>query len=398
MTRAHIDKTITVKVARDLPVWLKWSQETDVKETTCTARDEENKCHVGDLVRIEEVPPSSGHWRLKAVLERRKQRKRRNARGPALGNAELARLMPRLLSGTDPAADATAQRPGKPLPVQRQPRRAPPEPAMPTRASTESEPMTSGNRKRGTGDKRAKTHGGNRVRIGQKPEAPTSKPKHTEKDERVVPFAKRFRQSQTTTPSDASARPVVFPPGGLKTEESALRDTDESAQTGRVGAYVTKTVRRWQLTEAAAEFEGKFRSMVLGDYDGRCQICGTTFGMSNGELQVFVIHIVPPSKDPRTNNFGNLVGLCGWHAALVRYGKWVLCDPVTREPCRDWEHMRESALNASEEMDDEGNPYVRLRVRFWNVYQGWESTPGTVDEEVRYSIPHWTYLRELLST
>ena len=165
-----------------------------------------------------------------------------------------------------------------------------------------------------------------------------------------------------------------------------------------MGAPVTKTVRRWQPTEAAKKLADEFRSMVQGDYGRRCQICGTTFKMSNGELQVFVVHIVPPRGDHRTNHFGNLVRLCGRHYALVRYGEWGLCTPETREPCGDWEHMQESILNASAEVDDEGNRYIGLPVRFWNAYQGWESTPGTVDEEIRYSIPHWKYLRELLST
>ena len=60
--------------------------------------------------------------------------------------------------------------------------------------------------------------------------------------------------------------------------------------------------------------------------------------------------------------------------------------------------MQESILNAPEEIDDEGNSYVSLPIRFWNVYQGWKSTPGAVDEEIRYSIPHWKYLLELLAT
>ena len=120
--------------------------------------------------------------------------------------------------------------------------------------------------------------------------------------------------------------------------------------------------------------------------------------MRNGESQVSVVHIVPPRKDHRTNHFGNLVGLCGWHYALVQYGEWALHDPETHEPFEDWEHMQDFVINASEEMDDEGNTYVVLPVRFWNVYQGWESTPGPVDEEIRYSIPHWKYLRELLAT
>jgi len=191
---------------------------------------------------------------------------------------------------------------------------------------------------------------------------------------------------------------VAFPTGGPKTEESAREHTQKSAQFGGSGARVIKTVRRWQATRPAKALEEKFRSMVQGEYDRRCQVCGRKFGMPNGESQVFVVHIVPPQKDNRTNHFGNLVGLCGWHYGLVRYGGWALLDPVTDRPFEMWRHMRASILKASKKMDDEGNPYVGLPVRFWNVYQGWESTPGPVDEEIRYSIPHWKYLRELLAT
>ena len=302
------------------------------------------------------------------------------------------------LHNTDPAADATAQRPGKSQPVQHQPRTAPPAPAMPTRASTASKPMASGTGKRGTGSKRANDYGGNRVGIGQEPKPPAPEPTHRETGESGESFAKKFFESQTTTPSEATDSPVVPPPGGPKTEESAREHTQQSAQFGRTGAPVTKTVRRWQPTEAAKKLGDEFRNMVRSDYGRRCQICGAMFRMSNGELQVSVIHIVPPRKDDRTNHFGNLVGLCGWHYALVRDGEWALCHPETREPFGEWEHMRDFVLKASEKTDDEGNRYVSLPIRFWNVYQGWESTPGTVDEEVRYSIPHWTYLRELLST
>lgn len=391
------DKTITVKVARNLPTWMKWSQEADVKETTCRVRDEENKfnCHVGDLVRIEEVPPSSGHWRLKAVLVPKRRSVKRRGKRSELANEELVPLIKRQLRNTDPAADATAQRPGKSQPIQRQPRRAPPKTAMPSSTAT-----ASGTGKRGHGNKGASEYRRDRVRIGQEPKPPDSEPTPTppETDESVKPFARNLHERQTLSPSKAPHSPVMPPPGGPKTEKSAREHTGQSARFGRLGTHVPKTVRRWESTRPAVALEGKFRSMVLGDYGRRCQLCGKTFGMPNGESQVFIVHIVPPQKDHRTNHFGNLVGLCGWHYALVRYGGWALLNPETREPFGEWEQMRDFVLKASEEMDEGGNPYIRLPVRFWNVYQGWESTPGFVDEVIRYSIPHWMYLRELLST
>ena len=395
VTSHHGDKTITVKVARDLPTWMKWGQEPDVKETTCRVRDEENKfnCHVGDLVRIEEVLPSSGHWRLKAVLERRSGKRRGKRSG--LSNEELVPLIERQLRNTDPPADATAQRPGKSLPIQRQQRAAPPAPAIPTGASTASEPKAPG-----TGNKRANEYGGDRIRVGQEPRPPDSEPTTTppETDQSEKPFARNLHERQTLSPSEAPDIPVVLPAVGPTTEESAREHTQQSAQFGRSGARVTKRVSRWQSTKVARGLEDKFRSMVLGDYGKRCQVCGTTFRMRNGETQISVVHIEPPREDHRTNHFGNLVGLCGWHYALVRYGEWALLNPETSDPFGGWRHMRDFVLKASEEIDDEGNPYVHLPVRFWNVYQGWESTPGPVDGEIRYSIPHWTYLRKLLST
>ena len=119
--------------------------------------------------------------------------------------------------------------------------------------------------------------------------------------------------------------------------------------------------------------------------------------MTNGELQIFVVHVVQPSADDRTNYFGNLMGLCGWHFSLVRYGMWTLIDHETGEPGRDWEHMREFVLNAPEQEDDAGGRYVAVRVRFWNVYEGGNADAGEVDGEIRYSIPHWIYVRQLLS-
>lgn len=267
---------------------------------------------------------------------------------------------------------------------------------VPTRLSSGPKPREPGVSEGKRGDTGTNAYSGNRAKTDQE----TGSPTHTETDESGEPFAKEFFESQTITPSDAYDSPVALSPDGPKTGESARRHTHQSAQFGRTGAPATKTVRRWQPTEAAKKLADEFRSMVQGDYGRRCQICGTTFKMSNGELQVFVVHIVivPPRGDHRTNHFGNLVGLCGWHYALVQYGEWALLNPETDEPFGGWEYMQDFVLNASEEMEDEGNPYIGLPVRFWNVYQGWESTPSSVDEEIRYSIPHWTYLRKLLST
>lgn len=305
-------------------------------------------------------------------------------------------------AGGQPDGDTESPEPAPPEPETSedtpgnmgQPELVPPTPPSPGLGSTKP-----GAGEGESGNTGVNTDSGSRdgvVQADEDSQAEAGQPPDT--DESVEPFAKEFFKPQTTTPSDAPDISVVPPPGGPKTEESAIRDTEEASQTGREGTYVPKTVIRWQSTKVAKALEGRFRSMVWGDYARHCQICGTTFRMRNGELQIFVVHIVSPRKDHRTNHFGNLVGLCGWHYALVQYGEWALLNPEADEPFGGWEYMQDFVLNASEEMDDEGNSYVSLPIRFWNVYQGWNSTPSTVDEEIRYSMPHWTYLRELLST
>ena len=210
------------------------------------------------------------------------------------------------------------------------------------------------------------------------------------------PFAQRFFEAQTITPSYASDNPAILPVGGPRTGESARMHTGQSGQFGRSGAPVRKQVARWEPTRAAKGLADIFRSMVQGDYGRRCQICGKTFAMTNGgDSQIYVVHIIPPSADRRTNHFGNLLGLCGWRYALVRYGQWMLLDPEG-EPFENWMRLRDVVIDASKEVDDAGNPYISVPVRFWNVYQGLTSAPSTMDEEIRYSIPHWKYLRELL--
>lgn len=144
--------------------------------------------------------------------------------------------------------------------------------------------------------------------------------------------------------------------------------------------------------------------MVHGDYGKRCQICSRSFTVRGGQLQVYIVHVVPPSKDERTNHFGDLLGLCGWHFALMCYGEWCFLNPDTSQHftysngIAGWERMRDFMAGRPEEQDDMGNSYVGLPIRFSNVYQDWDSEPNTIQEEIRYSIPHWKYLCELLKT
>ena len=229
-------------------------------------------------------------------------------------------------------------------------------------------------------------------------EPPTSGPTQAEAHEPEGPFAKKIFEAQTATPAAATESPVWITEEGPKTEESAEEHTRASAKVGRSGAHIRKSVARWEPTEAAKDLADKFRGMVESDYVKRCQVCGKTFTKSDGEFQVFVVHFLPPSEDHRSNHFGNLVGLCGWHYAVLKFGVRAWLDPKTGERFDDWTHWRDFVLGASAESDDAGNRYISVPLRFLNVYRGWRSDPETSDREIRYSIPHWTYLCELLKT
>ena len=41
---------------------------------------------------------------------------------------------------------------------------------------------------------------------------------------------------------------------------------------------------------------------------------------------------------------------------------------------------------------------VGLPVRFYNVYKDKDAEPATIEEQIRYSIPHWEFLCALLRT
>lgn len=227
-------------------------------------------------------------------------------------------------------------------------------------------------------------------------------PQHAPPDDPLVPFARKLHEVQTTDSSRGARRRVFFPSGGPQTAVSAQDDTRVSVQVGRSGSRVSRSVSRWEPEEAANELAQQSRDMVHGDYAQRCQICGQTFTLPGGGWQVYVVHVVPPSDDHRTNHFGNRLGLCGWHYSLIRYGEWALLDPDTHQPFVDsdgsegWQHLQRFVEQAGKSVDDSGNEYFGLKIRFSNIYQDWSSDPADLEEEIRYSIPHWEYLRALL--
>ena len=226
--------------------------------------------------------------------------------------------------------------------------------------------------------------------------------RHAPPDDPPVPFAKKLYEVQTIDSSRAARRQVFLPAGGPRTTDSARDHTRDTARVGRSGSYVSRSFSHWEPVEAANELAQQFRDMVYGDYGRRCQICSQTFALPGGGLQVYVVHVVPPSSDHRTNHFGDLLGLCGWHYSLIRYGEWALVDPSTHQPfvasdgLEGWQHLQQFVEQAGKSVDDSGNEYVGLKIRFSNIYQDWSSDPDDMEEEIRYSIPHWTYLRALL--
>ncbi len=226
-------------------------------------------------------------------------------------------------------------------------------------------------------------------------DAPTQTP---ESSEPTKPFAQILFESQTAAPYEAPDMPLMLPPGGPKTLDSAKRHRCRSEQLGTQEPPVARIVSASERGPQGKKLADEFRDMVHGDYGKRCQICGTTFRQRNNHLQVYVVHLIAPSQDPRTNYFGNLLGLCGWHCALIQFGEWALLDSETGQPCRDWERMRNVVRSASERIDDAGNPYCAVPIQFANVYLDWNSAPVTQTSEIRYSRPHWQYFCERLNT
>ena len=217
-------------------------------------------------------------------------------------------------------------------------------------------------------------------------------------------FAREFHGVWIPTPLPARDNPVVHPSDGPNTHRAARDHTIRASNVGRSESYELKLVEKLERGPMGRALEEEFRSMVHGDYGKRCQICGRTFAKPSGDWQVNVVHVVPPMTDARANHFGDLLGLCGWHFNLLQYGQGTLFDPNTDQPFEDvdgtsgWQSMREFILNRPRDVDSWGNEYVGLPIRFANVYRKWKSEPEPIDEEIRYSIPHWKYLCELLKT
>ena len=217
-------------------------------------------------------------------------------------------------------------------------------------------------------------------------------------------YVQSLQDAMTPSPTEASDSPVFMPTVGPRTEESARQDTQRSLRQGRTGRRVTREVSRFEPSATAHSLNEKFKNMLLGDYGQRCQICGSTFRTRKGNLQVFADHVVAPSDGTGTNHFGNLMSLCGWHYALISYGQWVPLDPVTEEPSKavqtdqDMGGIIALLEKAETEFDNYGNEFITLPIRFWNIYSDWRSDAEHVDEEIRFSLPHRTYLVELLKT
>lgn len=190
--------------------------------------------------------------------------------------------------------------------------------------------------------------------------------------------------------------PVTFPTGGPNTRASAAADTTRSVELVRQEGWQIREVSHRERGPEGRALADEFRDMVKGDYGRRCQICGSTFTKPDGEPQVFIVHLVAPSRHMRTNNFGNLLGLCGWHFALVQHGQSQIMTIEQDSPIDDPEQLTELILNLPEEIDETGNPYRALPIRFWSVYSKWASEPSIINAKIRYSLPHWEYLCALV--
>ena len=213
-----------------------------------------------------------------------------------------------------------------------------------------------------------------------------------------VPYGQRLYEYRKASPRRAPEHSVRLPHAGSKTRKSASEHTKISAQRGRSGMHITRSNTIWEPTEAFEALAREFRDMVHGDYGKRCQMCGTTFSTSAGDLQVYVVHVLPPSENDLTNHYGNLLGLCGWHYSLIRYNQdREFFDSSTEQPFKGWEHMLKYVIDTNDpDIDEEGNSYFGLGIRFHNIYRQWSSEPTTESVVIRYCEPHWTYLQELL--
>ena len=210
-------------------------------------------------------------------------------------------------------------------------------------------------------------------------------------------FAMALLERQTSSPmATAAETSVLLPLGGPKTRQSATTDRNRARDANSREGWMVKEVSYSERGPEGKALADEFRAMVEGDYGRRCQICGKTFVKSDGSQQVFIVHVVPPTHHSSSNYFGNLMGLCGWHFALLQHGEWCLRTLEGDEPVEEQQQVRALILGLPAQIDDVGNTYRGLPIRFWNVYAEWTGELSSTDAIVRYSTPHWLYLCELL--
>ncbi len=208
---------------------------------------------------------------------------------------------------------------------------------------------------------------------------------------KTVFYREALAEVMSSDDREAANKHVFLPEGGPRTEESAAKDTQRSAVHGRSGSKRTRTSVSFIKSPDARKLEEKFREMAGGDYNGRCQVCGTAFVRPDGELSRFVTHIVDPARHRMSNHYGNLLSLCGLHHALVKWGRWSAIDA-------EGALVTSFLKAASEQVDDSGIAYIGVRILFMGLYPAWQPDSQHRDEVIRFSKPHWEYHRKLLET
>ena len=210
---------------------------------------------------------------------------------------------------------------------------------------------------------------------------------HTKPD---VPYSEALASVMTVhAVGESPEKPARLPEGGPRTVTSAVEDTARSSAYGRSGRYRTVVTTSFGLSAKAKKLRQKFRSMAGGDYDGRCQICGRAFLKPDNGSQTFITHMVAPTGHRMSNHYGNLLSLCGWHHALIRWGRW---SPIDAEGSSVTD-LRDAA---TEMVDDDGNSYIDVPVRFMGVYLPWRPDAENRDHVIRFNKPHWEYHLQLL--
>lgn len=189
-------------------------------------------------------------------------------------------------------------------------------------------------------------------------------------------------------------RPV--PPGGPRTVRAADEEL-ERARGLQAGARIEVRLRREHvLTEVAAELRDRARAMLHADYPGRCQVCGSTFIQANGDLDIVIVQWRTAVGDAGDLHYGNLLGLCAWHAALMQRGRFDLIDGESRPFHDEADFIAFVRGGGVQEETANGETLLCLPIRFHNVAKGDEPETRDHDARVRYCPPHWVFFQRLV--